>query len=127
MSNRAGMSTFAGVLIIISSVLATRFARIQEAAYFKVLGAKRRFVLRIFALENVFIGLISALLALFLSQLAGWLLVSRVFELAYVPYWGSSIILLLFTVALVTIVGLAASISILRKKPITFLREQTVE
>lgn len=120
-------SIVAGVLIIISSVLATRFARIQEAVYFKVLGAKRRFVLRVFALENVFIGLLSAILALFLSQLAGWILVTQVFELAYLPYLGASGVLMLLTVGLVTAVGLLASISILRQKPITFLREQTAE
>jgi len=32
-----------------------------------------------------------------------------------------------FTVMLVTVVGLLASLSILQKKPITFLREQSVE
>ncbi len=120
-------SLAAGVLIIISSILATRFARIQESVYYKVLGARRRFVLRVFALENVFIGLVSAFLALFLSQLASWILVRQVFELAYTAYWGSSILLTLFTVVLVTTVGLLASISILKKKPITFLREQSVE
>ncbi|MEM7114519.1 MAG: FtsX-like permease family protein [Chloroflexota bacterium] len=120
-------SIIAGLLIIISSVLATRFARIQEAVYFKVLGAKRRFVLRVFTLENVFIGALSGLLALFLSQLTGWILVTQVFELDYVPHLGSSLLLLFFTVLLVTAVGLLASVSILQKKPITFLREQTVE
>ena len=122
-----GFSIVAGVLIIISSILATRFARIQESVYYKVLGAKRRFVLRVFALENIFIGLTCALLALFLSQLASWLLITQVFELAYTAYWGSSLLLMAFTVGLVTVVGLLASLSILQKKPITFLREQSVE
>jgi putative ABC transport system permease protein len=120
-------SIVAGVLIIISSVLATRFARIQESVYYKILGARRKFVLRVFALENVFIGLVSAILALLLSQVASWLLVTQVFELAYTTYWGSSIVLMAFTVALVTSVGLLASISILQKKPITFLRDQSIE
>jgi putative ABC transport system permease protein len=120
-------SIAAGVLIIISSVLATRFARIQESVYYKILGAKRIFVLRVFALENVFIGIVSAILALFLSQIASWLLVTQVFELSYAAYWGSSILLMGFTIALVTCVGLLASFSILKKKPITFLREQSTE
>ena len=120
-------SLVAGLLIIISSVLATRFARIQEAVYFKVLGAKRIFVLRIFALENVFLGLLSALLALSLSQIAAWLLMTQVFDLAYAAYFGSSVVVMLGTVTIVTVVGLLASVSILRKKPITFMREQTVE
>ena len=120
-------SIVAGVLIIISSVLATRYARIQESVYYKVLGANRRFVLRVFALENIFIGLVSAMLALFLSQLASWLLITQVFEISYAAFWGSSILLMLFTIGLVTTVGLLASVSILKKKPISFLREQSVE
>lgn len=120
-------SIVAGVLIVISSILATRFARIQESVYYKVLGAKRSFVLRVFALENIFVGLVSALLALFLSQLASWLLITEVFELSYSAYWGSSLLLMVFTIGLVTAVGLLASLSILQKKPITFLREQSVE
>ena len=73
------------------------------------------------------IGLISAVLALFLSQLSGWLLVTRVFELPYEAYIGSSVLLMFFAITLVTAVGLLASLSILRKKPITFLRENSVE
>lgn len=121
-------SIIAGVLIIISSVLATRFARIQEAVYFKVLGAKRRFVLEVFTLENVFLGLLSAALALLLSQVGSYILIMQVFELErYRGFWGASLLLAAGTVVLVTAVGLLASISILQKKPIVFLREQTDE
>ncbi|MFK7802297.1 MAG: ABC transporter permease, partial [Anaerolineae bacterium] len=120
-------SIFAGLLIIVSSVLATRFARIQEAVYFKVLGAKQKFVLQVFTLENVFIGLVSGILALFLSQLTGWIMVTQVFELDYAPFIGSSISLVVATILIVTLVGLAASVSILRHKPIVYLRESTAE
>ncbi|MFT5193686.1 MAG: putative ABC transport system permease protein [Candidatus Promineifilaceae bacterium] len=120
-------SILAGLFIVISSVLATRFARIQEAVYFKVLGAKQKFVFRVFTLENIFIGLVSGLLALFLSQLAGWAMVTQVFDLDYIPFIGSSFILVIMTVLIVTIVGLLASVSILRHKPIVYLRESTAE
>jgi putative ABC transport system permease protein len=40
-------SIVAGVLIIISSVFATRLARIREAVYFKILGARGSFVLQV--------------------------------------------------------------------------------
>lgn len=118
-------SIIAGVLIIVSSVLATRFARIQESVYFKVLGAKRRFVLQVFTLENVFMGLVAALLALGMSQIGGYLLITQLFELDYTPYLGESVALMVGTVVLVTAVGLAASTGILQKKPIIFLREQS--
>ncbi len=117
-------SVFAGLLIIVSSVFATRLARIQEAVYFKVLGAKSRFVLNVFTLENVFLGLISAVLALLLSQIGSWWVTDRVFEIDYTPALGASTFMVVLTITLVTAVGLLASVSILRQKPIAFLREQ---
>ena len=84
-------------------------------------------MLRVFALENILIGAIAALLALIMSQIAGYALVRFVFELDYLPFIGSSLLLVVGTIALVTGVGLLASRSILRQKPIVFLREQSGE
>jgi len=120
-------SILAGVLIVISSVFATRLARIQEAAYYKVLGATRRFVLTVFTLENLLLGLVSALLALLMAQTGSWIICRWVFEIEYHPAAGSSLLLVALTMLLVTTVGLLASLSILRSKPITYLREQTAE
>jgi len=120
-------SIIAGVLIIISSVLATRFARIQEAVYFKILGARGRFVLTVFTLENLAIGLISALLALVISQAGSWIISDRVFDIPYRPYPAASLLMVLATVLLVIGVGLSASVSILKQRPVIFLREQTEE
>jgi putative ABC transport system permease protein len=120
-------SIVAGLLIIISSVFATRFARIQEAVYFKVLGAKQRFVLKVFALENIFLGLLSGLLAVLLAQIGSWLIMTRLFQQNYNPFIVDTLLLVIATTLLVTTVGLLASVSILTHRPITFLREQTVE
>ena len=120
-------SILAGVLIVISSVFATRLARIQEAAYYKVLGATRRFVLTVFTLENLLLGLVSALLALLMAQTGSWIICRWFFEIDYHPAAGSSLLLVALTMLLVTTVGLLASVSILRSKPITYLREQTAE
>ena len=120
-------SLVAGVLIIVSSVYATRFARIQEAVYFKVLGAEGNFVLRVFALENLLLGLVSAVIALGLAQIGSWIVSTRVFEIRYAPLLGASALMVVGTVGLVMLVGLLASIPILRQRPIRFLREQTQE
>jgi putative ABC transport system permease protein len=118
-------SVLAGVLIVISSIFATRQARIQEAVYYKVLGAKRAFVRNVFVIENLLLGLISALLALLMAQVGSWALCYYLFEIAYHPAPGASLLLVLITMALVTGVGMGASGSILRSKPILILRELT--
>lgn len=118
-------SVLAGVLIVISSVFATRQARIQEAVYYKVLGAKRSFVRQVFMVENLLLGLISALLALAMAQVGSWALCHYLFEINYHPAVGASLLLVAATMAVVTAVGMAASGSILRSKPILILRELT--
>jgi putative ABC transport system permease protein len=123
----AAFSMAAGILIILSSILATRYARIQEAVYYKILGARGTFVLGVFTLENIVLGLVSAALALLISQAGSWLICKRVLHISYQPFIFESILLMAATVLLVVGVGLVSSISILRKKPVVFLREQTQE
>jgi putative ABC transport system permease protein len=120
-------SVVAGLLIIVSSVIATRFARIQEAVYFTILGARRRFVLAVFAAENLCLALASAFSALILAQAGSWIVCRFVLEVTYRPFVATSLLMVLATTLLVITVGLWASLSILRQKPALFLREQTEE
>ena len=120
-------SVVAGVLIIISSVFATRYTRTQEAVYFTILGARGQFVLSVFALESLFIGLASGFIALVLSQAASWFICRQALDISYNPFVGTSIVMLLATSGLVVAVGLGASLSIIRQRPAAFLREQTEE
>jgi len=120
-------SIAAGFLIIVSSVFATRHARIQETVYFKILGAKKRFVLAVFSIESLLLGLISSLLALFFSQLVSLTICWKAFDLSYRPFIGTSLLLIVATVLLVLAVGVGASLPILHHKPAAFLREQSDE
>lgn len=120
-------SVAAGVLIIISSVFATRYARIQEAVYFTILGARRGFVLKVFAAENLVLGLVSGAIALLISQLGSLIICRKGLDMPYQPYIGDSLLLLLGTTLLVLIVGLAVALPILYQKPVAFLREQSDE
>ena len=119
------LSIAAGFLILISSVFATRLARIRESVYFKILGAKKRFVLSVFAYENFFIGLVSAVLASGFSQAASYLISTYFFHIPYRSFWGVCLLMITGAAMLVCAVGTVASVSILNKKPAIFLREQS--
>ena len=120
-------SIVAGLLIVVSSVFATRYARIQEAVYFTILGARGRFVLAVFAVENLFLGVVSGVIALVISQVGSLIICRKAFEMSYQPYPVQSLLLVLATTLLVVCVGLAVSLPILRQKPVSFLREQADE
>ena len=61
-------SIAAGLLILVSAVFATRAERVVESVYSKILGAGRRFVFTVSALENMLVGLLSSVLALVMDQ-----------------------------------------------------------
>ena len=120
-------SVIAGILIIISSVFATRYTRIQEAVFYTILGARGRFVLAVFAMEGLLIGLASAISALALAQATGWVVCTYALDVAYRPFAGTSLIMALVTMLMVVVVGLGAAVPILRHRPAAFLREQAEE
>jgi putative ABC transport system permease protein len=120
-------SIVAGVLIIISSIFATRLTRTREAVYFKILGARTSFVLKVFTCENLIISLICALLASLISQAGSWIVCREIFDIAYKPLPGATLVMAAATLLLVIGVGLGASTSVLRKKPINFLRDEEPE
>ncbi|MGC1454694.1 MAG: FtsX-like permease family protein [Nitrospirota bacterium] len=120
-------SVAAGVLIIVSSVFATRYARVQEAVFFTILGARPRFVLAVFAAENLLIGLASGLLAVVLSQTTTFIICKYALDVPYSSFIGKNLAIVSLTVIVVIAAGLGASVPALHQKPAAFLREQTEE
>lgn len=123
----AFFSIFAGGLILISSILATRLARTREAVYYKILGGGSGFVLSVFFYENVLLGVLSAGLGVVLAQVGSWALCHYLFNIGYSPNWPVSLVLIGVTLAMVVGVGMLSSITIIRQKPGIFLREHSVE
>jgi predicted lysophospholipase L1 biosynthesis ABC-type transport system permease subunit len=72
----------------------------------------------------MFIGALSAILALGAAHGAAHLICSRILDIAYRPFIGDSLIMLLLPVAVVVSVGMGASRAVLKKKPVSYLRGQ---
>ena len=85
------------------------------------------FVLKVFTLENLLIGLISASIALILAQTGSLIVSKSVFNIRYEPFWGAGMMMLAGTTVFVFLIGLISSISVLKNRPVIFLREQIDE
>ena len=118
------LSMAAGILILVSAVFATRAERMAEAVYYKILGAGRRFIFSVFALENLLLGLLSGGLALVMAQAGAYWVCAEKLDIAYRPLIQMSLGMVGLSVALVVVVGMMASRSIMAKRPVTYLREQ---
>ncbi|MEK6194015.1 MAG: hypothetical protein N2F24_07300, partial [Deltaproteobacteria bacterium] len=119
------LSIFAGVLILISAVFATRAERITESVYYKILGARKAFVVKVFSLENLLIGLASSVLSVIISQAGTYVICRFVLEIDFRMFLTSCALMVAAAVILVNGVGIFSVRSILEKKPITYLREQS--
>jgi len=121
------LSMAAGILILISAVFATRAERIAESVYYKILGARKSFVAKVFVLEILIVSLFSAMLALVMSQTGAFLVSRHYLSIAYHPFLLSCGLITGAALLLIVAVGLIPTFSILAKKPIVYLREQPDE
>jgi len=120
----ASFSILAGGLILVSSILATRLARLEESVHYKILGADSGFVLQVFFLENLLLALLSGGAAVVVAELGSWALCRFLLDIPYQAHWFAGMVLLLATACLVVLLGLLSSLAIIRKKPGGYLREQ---
>ena len=90
-------------------------------------GARSRFILKVFSLESMILGLTSSILGLIISQTGSYLVSRTFFDISYKPFIGQSLLMVAGTTLLVVAVGLVSSISVLTRKPAVFLREQADE
>ncbi len=117
-------SMAAGLLILVSAIYATRAERVKESVYYKILGAGKTFVFKVFALENLLIGLFSSLLALIMAQAAAYWVCTFRLEIDYQLFGMPCSIMVAATLLLVLAVGMTAARSIMAKRPVVYLREQ---
>jgi len=120
----AAFSLLAGALILVSSILATRLARVREAVLLQ--DPRRPLLLRpggVFY-ENLLLGLTSAVFAVVLAQAINWAVCRFVLEIAVRADWMATLAVMTGTVVLVILLGVLSSVFILRQKPADFLRQQ---
>jgi len=119
----ASFSIFAGVLLLISSILATRLERSRESVYYKVLGAGSKFVRKVFFLENLLLALVSGVCALLLAQAISWGVCVFFLDTGYDPNMTGCIGMIALGMLLIALLGVLSSLPIVRRRPARFLRE----
>ena len=120
-------SGIAGILIFISALLATRTTRIRETVYYKILGAKRYFVLSVLTIENLTMGLMAGGLATFVSHLLTFMICRYILKIEYQYFLKATVEVMSLTIVVILLIGLGAARSVLVQKPIAFLRENDDE
>jgi putative ABC transport system permease protein len=119
-----GFSIVTGLVVLIASVLISKYQRIQESVLLRTLGASRKQILAITALEYFFLGALASATGILLALAAGWALAKYSFKSVFRPD-PLPIVIIFFAVSLLTVViGLFNSRSILSKPPLEILRSE---
>ena len=112
------------VLVLAGAVITSRYQRIQESVLLRTLGANRRQVFRIMAVEYFFLGGFAALTGLLLATAASWALAGFVFKTSFAPAMLPLSIILFLVMALTMLIGLLNSRGIIGRPPLEVLRAE---
>ncbi len=117
-------SIITGLLVLSSSVVISKYQRIQESVLLRTLGANRNQILQITLIEYLFLGLLAALSGILLSLLAAWSLARFVFEVPFTPQLVPLLIITAVVTGLTMLIGVFNSRDVLVRPPLEVLRAE---
>lgn len=121
----AGFSMVTGWIVLISSVLTSKNQRIKESILLRTMGASRKQILAINAIEYFFLGAFAAGAGLILAISGSWALAKFTFDAAFIPPLLPTLLLFASIVLLVVITGVLSTRNILNQPPLKILRTES--
>lgn len=120
----AFFSILTGVIVLLGAVRTSKYQRIRESVLLRTIGARSRQILKITALEYLYLGVLGSfsgiLLSLVGSQLLAWLLFDSPFVPSVIPF----LIILPGITFLVLLIGVSNSMGIIKSPPLEVLRKE---
>jgi putative ABC transport system permease protein len=113
-----------GGLILVGAVSMTKFRRVYEAAILKTLGASGKLIAAMLVLEYGVLGAIAGTVGALGAIALSWGVARFALELPWQPAPGLTIAGIVATSLLVAMIGVVASIDVLRHKPLATLRAE---
>ncbi|MGD1893064.1 MAG: ABC transporter permease [Cyclobacteriaceae bacterium] len=120
----AFFSIITGIIVLIGSVIISKYQRIQESVLLRTIGATRKQIFGINVLEYFFLGSLASLAGIGIALLGGWLLAQYSFETPFTPSLLVVLIVYLAITGLTMLIGLANSRSIVNNPPLEILRRE---
>jgi putative ABC transport system permease protein len=113
-----------GALILIGAVSMTKFRRVYEAAILKTLGASSRLIATMLVLEYGVLGAIAGTVGALGAIVLSWAIARFALELPWEAAPAIALTGIAGTSIMVAIIGVLASLDVLRHKPLATLRAE---
>ena len=108
--------------MLVGVIASSRYQRIEESVLLKTLGASRRQVAAIMALEYLFLGAFAAATGVILSLGGVWALSRYLFEIGFAPNYLPVLFAFAAVCLLTVAVGMLSSRGVHTKPPLEVLR-----
>jgi putative ABC transport system permease protein len=119
----AGFSILTGLIVLIASVLISKYQRLQESVLLRTLGASRKQIFAITALEYFFLGSFAAFTGILIALAGSFSLAKFSFEAEFKPEILPIVAVFLFVSLMTVFIGLINSRGILSRPPLEVLRQ----
>lgn len=115
-------SIFTGIVVLIGSVILSKYQRIRESVLLRTLGASRRRIFGINLVEYFFLGSLASLTGIAISVVLNMALAHFSFNAILTPDLLPLVLSWLFITMLTVIIGLLNSREVVNKTPLEVLR-----
>ncbi len=119
---RASFSIVTALIVLGGAVITSRSQRLMESALLRTLGASRKQILKIMAIEYLFLGGLAALSGIILAVAASWALAYYYFSANFVPPLLIPLTALLLVTAVTILAGMLGSQGIYNRPALELLR-----
>jgi putative ABC transport system permease protein len=117
-------SILTGLLVLISSVVLSKYQRIRESVLLRTLGANKKQILWINALEYFLLGALATLTGIGLAAVGTFLLAKFQFEIPFAVNWLPALVVFVVITGLTVLIGMFNSRDVVRKPPLEVLRKE---
>jgi len=118
------IALISGAMILVGSVAMTKFQRQYEASILRTLGASGKTVRKMVLLEYGTLGALAGAVGGLGAPVLTWVFCKHLFDIPWQPNLVMSLLGIPLTALGVTVVGMATTMDILRRKPIAILRAE---
>ncbi len=117
-------SILTGIIVLLGAVKTSKYQRIRESVLLRTLGARSNQILKITALEYLYLGVLGSLSGILLSLLSSQLLAWLAFDTPFMPSPIPFVVLFPGITLLVLAIGLGNSLGVIKSPPLEVLRKE---
>lgn len=121
----AGFSMATGWIVLVSAILSSRAQRMKESVLLRTLGASRKQIMAITALEYFFLGLIATAAGIILAVGGSWAVAHFSLNSAFEPQLLPLLLFFVLIPVFIALTGLYSSRSVLNQPPLEILRKES--